>query len=248
MSYFTFNGINSEDLGLIVTRPIVRPTWGEEYVETVIPGRSRVHRRATGNYNNIEFTIYTSVMDASPETMHSIYQTLSGEGSLIISSSPDEYLDCRLEPLVPEPVALFAAEIPIGITAYPFANSTNPTLTNITTASTTFSLTNNGTIFSEPEITFIPEMSEENDTIFYINGQEFKVHTPPEILDGAISDYTITINSEAQIVYYTRPNGEKVNCTQYSYGSFPKLHTGDNYLQHNTLIASGVINMKERYL
>lgn len=248
MSFFTFNGISSEELGLIVTRPVVRPAWSEEIVETTIPGRSRVHRRPTGNYNNIEFTIYASLMDATIETIHAIYQQFTGEGSLILSAYPQESLECRLQPFVPEPVALLAAEIPIGVVAYPFANSTNPTLTNITTAGETFLLTNNGTIFSEPEIMYIPQISEDNDTLFYINGKEFKVHTPPEIIDGTTSDYTITIDSESQIVYFTRPNGEKVNCTQYSYGSFPRLHTGDNYLQHNTPIASGIINLKERYL
>ena len=41
MSYFIFNGVNSNTLGLIITQPIIRPTWQPEVEFTAIPGRAR---------------------------------------------------------------------------------------------------------------------------------------------------------------------------------------------------------------
>ena len=112
MSSFIFNGYNSDDLGLMVTKPIVRPSWAAMYSELTASGG----------------------IDASPENIHKIFKALNGSGKLVISTAPDEYLDVILSPITPEPVALLAAEISISVTARPFAYAVTPAITDLTGA------------------------------------------------------------------------------------------------------------------
>lgn len=256
MSYFIFNDINSVDLGLMITKPVIRPTWGEDTVETKIPGVSRIFRKGTGVYPDIHFTINTALMDASPNNVRTIYKTLCGSGILLISTAPDEYLNVEIEPLVPEAVALLAAEIPIGITAHPFANSIEPTITDITEAiyisdaeQHAIIIENSGSVYSDPVIEYLPFIGEnDNLTDFNINAKHFAVRTPAEIISAGGTGYKIVIDSEHRICYFVRPSGEKVSCTQCTYGSFPRLETGLNALLHTNHFSFGTINVKERWL
>ena len=50
MSYFTFNGVNSNDLGLIITETPFRPSWAESVDEITIPGRAEVIKNPNGEF------------------------------------------------------------------------------------------------------------------------------------------------------------------------------------------------------
>lgn len=159
MSYFTFNGTDSRDLGLIVTQTPFRPSWAEQVEEIVIPGRPEVIKNPNGIYDNQSLTINAVIGDASK--IRQIYSTLTGEGRLILSTAPTEYINCRVEPLVPQGVALDMAELTITFDCYPFAYAVTPTETPI---STTYTLVENeSSIYSAPIIAI--EMTQTSTTI-----------------------------------------------------------------------------------
>lgn len=148
MSYFIFNGTDSRDLGLILPETPFRPSWAESVDEITIPGRPEVIKNPNGTYPNQPLTINTVISDSSK--IQQIYSVLAGEGKLILSTAPGEYINCRVEPLIPQGVALDMAELPISFDCYPFAYAVEPTATEIGTSYTTVS--NTSSIYSAPII------------------------------------------------------------------------------------------------
>lgn len=80
MSYFLFNGVSSEELGLIVTEPVIRPSWEELVNEVTVPGALSKLTQRLGTYDNELMTIQTAIPDADRETLDRIYGTLHGPG------------------------------------------------------------------------------------------------------------------------------------------------------------------------
>lgn len=145
---FTFNGVTSDSLGLIVTNSVFRPSWAEERSELNIPGRSSKIHIGTGVYPNEELTIQTAITDVAK--IREIYSTICGEGKLILSSNPDEYLYATVEPLISEGVALEMALLPITFSLAPFAYAVEPTQVQIGKEYT--AVENASSIYSEPVI------------------------------------------------------------------------------------------------
>lgn len=148
MSYFIFNGVNSNDLGLILPETPFRPSWAEQVDEIIIPGRPEVIKNPNGTYSNQSLTINAVISDASK--IRQIYSVLHGEGRLILSTKTDEYINCRVEPLIPQGVALDMAELPITFDCYPFAYAVEPSETEIGTDYTT--VDNTSSVYSAPII------------------------------------------------------------------------------------------------
>lgn len=155
MSYFIFNGVNSNDLGLIITETPFRPSWAESVDEITIPGRAEVIKNPNGTYDNQSLTINAVISDSSK--INDIYSSLSGEGKLILSTAPNEYINCRVEPLIPQGVALDMAELPIAFDCYPFAYAVEPTVAEIGTSFTEVS--NTSSVYSAPIIKISVEKS-----------------------------------------------------------------------------------------
>lgn len=88
MSHFLFNGINSKDLGLIITQPIVRPTWAKQINEISAPGRTSKIMQISKTYANASMTVRSVISGTAPETIRRIYETLKGYGPLQISTAP----------------------------------------------------------------------------------------------------------------------------------------------------------------
>ena len=239
MSWFIFNGTDSRDLGIIVTKTPVRPSWCAEFKEIIIPGANRRYMQKTNNYPNAEFKIDT-VVPTDPESLREIYRTLNGSGTLWLSSAPGEYIDVILEALVPEPVAMLTAELPVGVTALPFARSVTPTIVDLTEASDWVWVDNTGTVTSFPEFRFTPS---GGDVVLNVNGAEFTVAEVPELPAGA----EIVINTEVPLVYWEK-DGIKGNIMQYTTGDFPLLHPGMNYIKHSGNVSAASVNVKEAFL
>jgi len=239
MSWFIFNGTDSRDLGIIVAKTPVRPSWCAEFKEIIIPGANRRYMQKTNNYPNAEFKIDT-VVPTDPESLREIYRTLNGSGTLWLSSAPGEYIDVILEALVPEPVAMLTAELPVGVTAMPFARSVTPTIVDLTEASDWLWVDNTGTVTSFPEYRFTPS---GGDVVLNVNGAEFTVAEVPELPAGA----EIVINTEVPLVYWEK-DGIKGNIMQYTTGDFPLLHPGMNYIKHSGNVSAASVNVKEAFL
>ena len=146
MSYFKFNGIDSRDLGLIITQTPFRPSWAEQVEEINIPGRAEVIKNPNGTYDNQTLTINAVISDSSK--IRQIYSTLTGEGRLILSTNLNEYMNVRVEPLIPQGVALDMAELPITFDCYPFAYAVTPTEVNLSRVYT--EVNNTSSIYSAP--------------------------------------------------------------------------------------------------
>ena len=159
MSHFIFNGTDSRDLGLIITKTPFRPSWVEQVEEITIPGRPEIIKNPSRTYDDQTLTISTVISDASK--INDIYSTLTGEGRLILSTAPNEYINVRVEPLIPAGVALDMAELPITFDCTPFAYAVEPTEVEIGTQYT--EVENTSSIYSAPIIAI--EMSPASATI-----------------------------------------------------------------------------------
>ena len=238
MGYIIFNGWNSSD-DLIITRPLIRPTWGAEVTEVTRPGAPRKIMQVSDSYANENMTIEAAVFDATPERIHRIYQALSGYGQLVLSSSPQEILTAYLRPIIPEAVALQAAAFALTATLQPFAYSADPTTATLSTAYSV--IINQGTVWSAPEIRFTP--SAVGEVSLDINGQNFVVNIPAELVGKEI-----IVDSDVQVTYY-EDNGTKVAVSQYTKNNYPLLHTGSNVARYTGSVTGDVtIDVRERWL
>lgn len=239
MSYFIFGDFNSHESGIIVTKPVVRPTWGKEVSEYKLAGGHTNLLQQGSAYENAQLTIFAAIPDTSPAVVRELYRAVSGFGRLWLSSAPEEYLNAYAAPLVPEPVALDMAEIPLNFTLLPFAHAVEPTVQDITSATVNTAVENAGTVFAEPEIRFTATGAEVS---IYTNNEQFRVELPAEV-----QGVEVIVDCEAQVVYYVS-GGDKISITQHSFGEFPLLHVGTNYIKHVGNIAAASISVKERWL
>lgn len=242
MSYFLFNGVNSDELGLMVTSPPVRPTWKPESTEFTFAGNSVKYVQKSKTYGNQTMTIQTFIDDISPENLQKIYNSIQGEGKLWLSSSPAEYLEVIAEPPDIKAVAYLAGECSFKFTVKPFARAVNPTIVEINSQNSYKQVNNSGTLYSEPLISFVSFANQEIK--INVNGADFTVIHP----DGCTFDSTIFIDCEEQIVYFQRPEGTLHTCMQYTTGDLPLLHIGSNYVQYSGAVQDFKINVKERFL
>ena len=244
MSSFTFKGVSSDTLGLIITRPMIRPTWQPETEFTPIIGRPRQNSFTKTWYPNSKLSVRAVIADASPANVRTIYDKLKGYGKLEISTSPDEFVNAYVRLPVPEAQALMVAELPIEFECEPFAYSNTASTVNISSATSYLEIENNGTVFVDPTITYVANAAS---TAFLFNSKTITVTTPAEIVEASYSSsYSITLDCDAQLAYYTKPDSSTVGCTQLTSGPFPRMHTGKNYISHSG-IAAGQLTFRERW-
>lgn len=239
MSYFIFNDADSRELGLMITKPVIRPTWGREVSEYKRSGGFTNLLQACDTYENAQLTIYTAFTDATPAAVRALYQAVSGFGRLWLSSASTEYMNVYSAPLVPEPVALAMAEIPLTFMVLPFAYAVEPTVQDITSATSNTEVENAGTVFSEPEIRFTATGTEVS---IYTNNEQFRVELPEEV-----QGVEVIVDCAAQVAYYVS-GGSKVAINQHTYGEYPLLHVGTNVIRHAGTVSAASINVKERWL
>lgn len=236
MSYFLFNGIDSRSLGLLVSRPVFRPSWAREVSEISAPGRTRKIMQESKTYANANMTINTVITDA--EKLNEIYAALSGYGPLQLSSRPEEYLKVYVNPLIPEAVALRTAELPISFLCEPFAHAVEPTVVELSSG---LNLINNaGSIFSAPEIRFTA--TGEQVTV-RVNGLDFIVN-----LTEAEQGKEIVINCEDEVAYYVNDSDQMISINARTFNDYPLLHTGENGVELVGTVSAAEINVKERWV
>ena len=247
MSYFIFNDVSSLDLGIIVTEPVIRPTWGKEILEIETAGSAVKFMQEKSNYKNSEFVIKTAVSDDDPiavrNKIRSIYSVLNGFGKLWLSDSPEEYLNVIIQPIVPETKAFVLAEIPIYVTCQPFAYAVMPTVVEF--SAETVEVPNNGTVFSYPEIKFTPT---SDDVTITINGVDFMIKDLSSVGDISLIGKEVTVDSENHVTYFIGSDGLKWAINDHTFNDYPRLHTGMNYISHNGNAQNAEINVRERFL
>ncbi len=237
MSSFIFNGHNSEELGLMVTQPIIRPSWAAEYNELTAAGGIRKVMQKMNTFGNASFSIETYLDDASQDNIRKIFGAISGSGKLVVSTAPGEYLDVIISPISPVPAAFLAAEISVQLTARPFAYAVSPTIVDLTGATSYAEIENKGTVFSAPEI----RLKGSGDVTITTNGADFIIKIPSDL-----SNAEIIIDCDAQVAYYM-DSGSMISVTHRTYNNFPLLHEGKNYMKYTGTVSEMKCNVRERW-
>lgn len=157
MSNFTFNGVSGSSLGIMLTNTPIRPTWAETLNETIIPGLSTPTYQPSGNYASKSLQLSAVITDTSK--IDEIYSKLNGSGKLVLSTDTEKFMNATVNELIPKSVAFSVAEIPINFICKPFAYAVAENLIDIKSYTSYNSIINNGTVYSEPIITFKPIIS-----------------------------------------------------------------------------------------
>jgi predicted phage tail component-like protein len=238
MSYFLYNGVDSREFGILEGVPM--PPSNDEIVKTVeTAGHTSDAYYTTGRYDYKGIPVVLGIKDKSK--LRALYSWLTTTGSLMFSTELDKYYKVIKVEKTPERMSVRFGKVSITFTVEPFAYSISPTQINLTGATDYMTVPNVGTMYSAPEIRFVP--TAEQVTI-NVNGKDFIVSG---LSEQASNQNTVVIDCDLEVVYYIQSN-QKIDITYKSKYNFPLLHTGDNYIKHDGNISSMSVNVKERWL
>jgi len=238
MSNFIFKGISSSLFGILESAPMP-PANDEIVTEVETAGHISNAYYLTGRYANREISVVLGIKDKSK--LRTLYSWLTGTGQLIFSSEPDKYYKVIRIEKTPERMSVRFGKVEVRFTVEPFAYAVSPTELDLTSASSYMKVPNAGTMFSAPEIRFVPAAEQVKVDV---NGAEFIVSG---LLEQAANSFTVVIDCDLEVVYYISGD-QKIDITYKSKNNFPLLHTGDNYIKHNGAVSSMSVNVKERWL
>ena len=238
MSYFLYNGVDSREFGILEGVPM--PPANDEIVKTVeTAGHTSDAYYTTGRYSHKEIPVVLGIKDKSK--LRALYSWLTTTGSLIFSTEPDKYYKVIKVVKTPERMSVRFGKVNISFTVEPFAYAISPTQINLTSAADYMTVPNAGTMFSAPEIRFVPAAEQVKVDV---NGAEFIVSG---LLEQAANGFTVVIDCDLEVVYYISGD-QKIDITYKSKYNFPLLHTGDNYIKHNGAVSSMTVTVNERWL
>ena len=238
MSNFIFKGISSSLFGILESAPMP-PANDEIVTEVETAGHISNAYYLTGRYANREISVVLGIKDKSK--LRTLYSWLTGTGQLIFSSEPDKYYKVIRIEKTPERMSVRFGKVEVRFTAEPFAYAVSPTELDLTSASSYMKVPNAGTMFSAPEIRFVPAAEQVKVDV---NGAEFIVSG---LLEQAANGFTVVIDCDLEVVYYISGD-QKIDITYKSKNNFPLLHTGDNYIKHNGAVSSMTVTVNERWL
>lgn len=218
--WFKYKGIDSRQMGIIITSmpPVTR---AEQRMETlIIPGRSGSLHIFDGGYAN-----YTKTMECAIRSRQHIDEMaawLTGSGELILSNEPDKVYRVHIaNTLDIEQMMLAFQKFQLHFDTYPFKYSVNAFGEQLTLTKSPQTIFGAGTYPSEPIIT----IWGTGAVTLTINGQAYAI--------SGISQY-LTIDSEIQEVYKGSQNMNNL----YLQPDFPLLQAG----QTNTISWTGDID------
>ena len=205
--YFTFKGINSLDMGVVMLKApsIYKPT--KRVNEIQIAGRNGILHEDTNTYENYTKEAECQVMDRS--RIDDVSAWLNGYGEVIFSSEPDKVYRAFIKNQIPfNNILLNLNDFLVQFDCFPFKYSVDKADEELSlTAPTT--IYNQGTIYSEPIITVY---GTGNVTIT-IHGTAYAISE----IDGYV-----TIDSEIQEVYKDTTNKNN----SFSALDFPNFKRG----------------------
>ena len=210
--YFTFKGIKSSDMGIIVTAvsPIIKP---EKRVNQIkIPGRDGILHEDEGTYSNYTKDIECAIKNRAMKVDYSTIDAwLDGYGELTFSTEPNfVYRAMANNQISISGVLKSFSKFLVQFDVHPFKYSANP-FNDHMTITDPVTIYNKGTYHSEPVIT----VYGTGGVTLTINDTEYTVSD----IDGHV-----TINSEIQEVY---KDGTNKNNT-FIADEFPRFEVGEN--------------------
>lgn len=235
----TFKEKSPEEYGLKITSITPPVRAGNETETQTIPGRAEPLNRELPEYANTEIEIEFLVTDISK--IRAAFAWLKGQGKLIYSSEPDKYYsvisnDVIDTSYISEELRGFTVKLICAPFAYAVTN-TSVTFTDLITTNavteTTVTLTNNGSIYSEP----LYKIKFNGKLTVRIGGTAMTVTSPGkyttrQFLQEDLWVYLaeqmeIYIDAHARIAYKYENGVKKILCDRTS-GQYPLLDTGDN--------------------
>lgn len=216
---------------------IVRPSWARD-VSEIAGGSVAKTIQMSRTYGSTSLTVSAVIRDTSAERLKAVYSGLSGFGRLILSTDTSVYMNAVASVLEPVGVSRHMAELDVTFSLQPFAYAVEPTVATVSTSLT--EIVNNGTLFSAPIITF--NGGWKGESIITVNGAEFKINITESLVGKPI-----TVDCDNEITYYTA-DGKNYDINHLTYGDYPLLHTGANYVKYSSGLNTVRINAKERFL
>lgn len=227
MSYFTYNNISSETMGIkIISMP--PPSRAEQVTETLtIPGRAEPLLYRRPEYLPIEHEIEFAML-YNTDTIRSVYSWLTGIGNFSRSDESDKYYVANVCPIIEATrISDDIFTMVVKIVCQPFAYSVNNSMLTIVNPSS--SITVGGSVYSEPLLKItITTGSEANIFNLYVNGKLFTISGLPEATDGIVY-----IDTARRIAY----QGSNI-ITNKTVGKFPVFEVGTNTISWQGILCT----------
>lgn len=208
-AWFTFKGIDSREMGVIVTA-MPETVRAKRRIESItVAGRNGSLHTDEGVYESYDRTMECALIKRA--RLDEITAWLFGSGEMVFSTEPDKVYHVTIanQISIAQMMRIFQ-KFQVIIDTQPFKYSTNPANDFVElTAPTT--IRNSGTVYSEPLIT----VYGSGDITLTINGADFPLY--------GVED-SITIDSEMMEVFKgnTNQNGK------YGGTEFPRFEVGKN--------------------
>jgi len=240
MSYFIFNNIDSRDFGLLKRSPVINKSQTVANPVTIPDNPVKLY---PATLNRDEISIAVTLGLRSREVLRSVYAWLDSIGTLSFSTEPDKFYIVQKTATSSEYLSARFAVIEITFICQPFAYAVNPTVQAVTASNT--EVNNVGTVFSAPEIRFIPT---SDSVIVTVNNVDFSVENLSQVGTQSLIGKEVVIDSEAHVTYFVGEDGRKWSVNDHTFNDYPRLHTGLNYVRHNGNVSEMSINVRERWL
>ena len=236
-AWFRFKGIDSRQMGVIVTA-MPETVRAERRVQSItIAGRNGTLHMDEGVYES-----YDRIMECALKkraNLDAVAAWLVGSGDMIFSTEPDKVYKVTISNKISiSSMMRMFQKFQVIMDTQPFKYSVNPDndlieITNLKSVSwKSRPIHNKGTVESEPIITVYANSS----VLMQLNGNKILL----EDIDGHI-----TIDSEMMEVY---KDGENANSKFSSSDGFPKFRVGENVFRIAGTLEKIVIEPKWRWL
>lgn len=228
-AWFTFNGIDSREMGVIVTA-MPETVRAERRIESItVAGRNGSLHTDEGVYESYDRTMECALIKRA--RLDEITAWLVGSGEMTFSTEPDKVYRVTIanKISIAQMMRVFQ-KFQVILDTQPFKYSVNAAGDALElTAPTT--IRNSGTVYSEPLIT----VYGSGDITLTINGADFPLYGVQE---------SITIDSETMEVFKgnTNQNGK------YGGAEFPRFEVGKNEIRWTGNVSKIKIQPRWRWL
>lgn len=228
-AWFTFNGVDSREMGVIVTA-MPETVRAERRVESItVAGRNGSLHTDEGVYESYDRTMECALIKRA--RLDEITAWLVGSGEMTFSTEPDKVYRVTIanKISIAQMMRVFQ-KFQVVIDTQPFKYSVNAAGDALElTAPTT--IRNSGTVYSEPIIT----VYGSGDITLNINGEDFPMYGVQE---------SITIDSEMMEVF----KGDTNQNSKYGGAEFPRFDVGKNEISWTGNVSKIKIQPRWRWL
>lgn len=226
MSKFIYNGIDSDELGLLINSITPPPCSQEEYENIQIPGRPESLRVNKKTRQNISITVNATIIE--PHKLRTIYYSLQGQGKLISSKEPDKFYYASPQIITPENIVLEYHTMSIAFDCLPFAYLLDNVPVTLTSSESTIDIS--GNVYCQP----VYKIYGNGDITLRVN------NTPEPLRLRDVSEYVI-VDSTALMCH-------KDGIVVWNSGKLPFMAPGTNIVKWSGNASKIEIVKNERWI